>query len=212
MAWRRPLMGGGWTASPRGANALRTAGVGGQFGNLFEARAQAVDEGLVYSTVDRGQRVEDPKALLSHRDQPGPAKVAKVPGNGRLVDPKGSDDVADAQLTGRQEVQDPQPGAVGKSAKHEGHALGASGRHGWASIRQAFADCLGKAKAFQDGQLLGYQAPRLRAGRGTGSRCSYRLCPAIATSASTLATVIAPFMLALLFNWGCGAFLRARLV
>ena len=66
----------------------------------------------------RTEPVEAPEPLLAHLDQPCPVEVGKVSGDSGLRHPQNRHDVAHAQLSVLQEMQDPEPRAVGERTEH----------------------------------------------------------------------------------------------
>lgn len=63
------------------------------------------------------QAVVHPQAVFPGNHQPGPAQIGEVPGGGGLRNVQDVNEVADAQFAALQQIEDPQPGAVGKRRK-----------------------------------------------------------------------------------------------
>jgi len=70
-----------------------------------------------------GERVEAPEPLLTHFHEPRSPEVSKVARGLRLRDPENVHDVADAELPTEEEVEDPDPRAIGTRPEHRGRTV-----------------------------------------------------------------------------------------
>src|SRR5262249_28396228 len=71
--------------------------------------------------AERGKRVVHPEPFAARLDEPGAAQVREMARRLRLRDVQGLMDVADADLAGQQQAQDPQPRRIGQRPEERLH-------------------------------------------------------------------------------------------
>ena len=89
---------------------------------VAQAGAEAAEQDAVQPGLGLRQAVVDPESLLAPDDQPVLAEVRQVPGDGRLGDAQGLEEMADAHLVplAAEQVQEAQAHGVGERLERPG--------------------------------------------------------------------------------------------
>jgi hypothetical protein len=90
-----------------------------EFGYLVEALFQTLQQFAVEWFLGGRQGIMAPKARFANHDQLGLPKIGQMTRNARLGNSKALDDVAHAEFSTPQDVQNPQSCSVRERSKHQ---------------------------------------------------------------------------------------------
>ena len=104
-------------AAIRAPGRVEPPGVTCKLGNHAAALRQALQQLFMETTVGGRKAIVMPEAILAGQHKPGLAEVGQMAGRAGLSHVEQTDQIANAQLPFAQQIQDPQPGSVGKCPK-----------------------------------------------------------------------------------------------